>query len=234
NIEGNIYEELQEGMSFRDWNHAMEEIEKYEKRHGFRMQCYHIEKFKNGDIRRRTIVCKHYGQPEVTKSKNPKKEAISKCVGCTWQINLSCPERENPYKIIYITKLVNKNKNHNLDKALYDFIENIEFIPAMINDVIQQFHPKLYDQTNDTSRLYKELLKKKKMILDGISSTFRVESYNSKVKKLIFNSNTLLLELVKKLTVCIVKEDKKMEYALFRPSVPKTALVATADTILPN
>ncbi|CAG8772087.1 4171_t:CDS:2, partial [Gigaspora margarita] len=270
NIESNIYEELQEGMSFHDWNYAMEEIEKYKKRHGFRMRCYHIKKFKNGDIRRRTIVCEHYRQPEVTKSKDPKKEATSKHVGCIWQINLSCSERKNPYKIIYITKLVNKHKNHNLDKALYNFRENMEgkyftkvYMPVL-QRVIQQFRPKLCDQTNDASRLYKELLKKKdddpqwyiqvdwnpnsKCLLQrtvivtifehqwqsGMSSTSQVESYNSKVKKLIFNSNTSLLELVEKLTVCIVEEDKKMEYALFRASVPKTVLVATADTILPN
>ncbi|CAG8595289.1 40420_t:CDS:2 [Gigaspora margarita] len=68
----------------------------------------------------------------------------------------------------------------------------------------------------------------------GMSSTSWVESYNSKVKKLIFNSNISLLELVEKLTVSIVKEDKKTEYALFRASVPKTALVAIADTIFLN
>ncbi|CAG8491208.1 1329_t:CDS:2, partial [Racocetra fulgida] len=60
------------------------------------------------------------------------------------------------------------------------------------------------------------------------------KSYNSKVKKLIFNSNTLLLELIEKLTVCIHEEDKKTEYTLFHASVLKTALVATANTILPN
>ncbi|CAG8774665.1 12415_t:CDS:2 [Gigaspora margarita] len=67
-----------------------------------------------------------------------------------------------------------------------------------------------------------------------MSSTSRVESYNLKVKKLIFNSNISLLELVEKLTVCIVKEDKKTEYALFHASVLKTALVVIANTILPN
>ncbi|CAG8845664.1 13210_t:CDS:1, partial [Gigaspora margarita] len=51
-----------------------------------------------------------------------------------------------------------------------------------------------------------------------------VKSYNSKVKKLIFNLNTSLLELIEKLIVCIVEEDKKIEYALFHTSVPKTAL----------
>ncbi|CAG8463013.1 12974_t:CDS:2, partial [Racocetra fulgida] len=38
----------------------------------------------------------------------------------------------------------------------------------------------------------------------------------------------------KKLTACVLEEDKKTEYALFRASVPKAALVATADSILPN
>ncbi|CAG8693882.1 15_t:CDS:2, partial [Racocetra fulgida] len=73
-----------------------------------------------------------------------------------------------------------------------------------------------------------------KLFTAGMSSTSRVESYNSKIKRLIFNSNTTILELVDKLTACILEEDKKTEYALFRASVPKTALVATADTILPN
>ncbi|CAG8480192.1 10459_t:CDS:2 [Scutellospora calospora] len=67
-----------------------------------------------------------------------------------------------------------------------------------------------------------------------MSSTSRVESYNSKIKRLIFNSNTTLLELAEKLSVCILEEDKKTEYALFRASIPKAVLVATANTILPN
>ncbi|CAG8840854.1 43166_t:CDS:2, partial [Gigaspora margarita] len=67
-----------------------------------------------------------------------------------------------------------------------------------------------------------------------MSSTSRVESYNSKIKKLIFNSNTTLLELAEKLSACILEEDKKTEYALFRALIPKAVLVATADTILPN
>ncbi|CAG8501438.1 8930_t:CDS:2 [Scutellospora calospora] len=73
-----------------------------------------------------------------------------------------------------------------------------------------------------------------KLFTAGILSTSQVESYNSKIKKLIFNSNTTILELVDKLTAYILEEDKKTEYTLFRASVPKTALVATADTILPN
>ncbi|CAG8798446.1 44902_t:CDS:2 [Gigaspora margarita] len=73
-----------------------------------------------------------------------------------------------------------------------------------------------------------------KLFTAGMSSTSRVESYNSKVKRLLFNSNTMLLELSEKLTACILEEDKKMKYALFRASVPKMVLVMTADTILPN
>ncbi|CAG8762210.1 2328_t:CDS:2, partial [Gigaspora rosea] len=68
----------------------------------------------------------------------------------------------------------------------------------------------------------------------GMSSTSQVESYNAKIKRLIFNSNTTLLELAEKLSVCILKEDKKTEYALFRASIPKTVLTVTADTILLN
>ncbi|CAG8670355.1 167_t:CDS:2, partial [Racocetra fulgida] len=73
-----------------------------------------------------------------------------------------------------------------------------------------------------------------KLFTAGMSSTSRVESYNSKLKRLIFNSNTTILELVDKLTACVLEEDKKTDYALFRASIPKAALVATASTILPN
>ena len=73
-----------------------------------------------------------------------------------------------------------------------------------------------------------------KLFTAGMSSTSRVESYNSKIKRLIFNSNTTILELAEKLTACVLEEDKKTEYSLFRASAPKAALVATADTILPN
>ncbi|RIB10344.1 hypothetical protein C2G38_2206398 [Gigaspora rosea] len=106
NFEHNQHHELQVGMMFLDWNHAISEIKKYEKRQGFKPRLYHIEKLKNSDIRRRTIVGKHFGQPEMTKSKDPKKETTTKQIGCTWQVNLSCLEKENPNKIVYIAKLL--------------------------------------------------------------------------------------------------------------------------------
>ncbi|CAG8714785.1 2118_t:CDS:2, partial [Racocetra fulgida] len=68
-----------------------------------------------------------------------------------------------------------------------------------------------------------------KLFMAGMSSTSRVESYNAKLKRLIFNSNTTMLELANKLTECVLEEDKKTEYALFCASVPKAALVAIAD-----
>ncbi|CAG8845650.1 33180_t:CDS:1, partial [Racocetra persica] len=62
------------------------------------------------------MICEHFGQPEATKSKDSKKETTTKRVGCTWQINLSCPKKENPNKVVYISKLINKHQNHELDQ----------------------------------------------------------------------------------------------------------------------
>ncbi|CAG8853532.1 5088_t:CDS:2, partial [Gigaspora margarita] len=78
---------------------------------------------------------------------------------------------------------------------------------------------KKYNQENVISYLQRLYANKEswanafilKFFTAGMSSMSRVESYNSKVKKLIFNSNTSLLELIEKLTVCIVEEDKKMD-----------------------
>ncbi|CAG8824579.1 583_t:CDS:2, partial [Cetraspora pellucida] len=395
-------------------------VKRYEKEQEFRMCYYHVEKSKNSDIRRCTLVCEHFGQPEITKSKDPKKETTSKHIG------------------------FDEHKNHDLDLLHYNFQENIEFTTEMIQNVefyvktmncspqqvckaleekyfikiympvlhrvIQQFRPKLHDQKNDVSKLYEKLLNKKeadpwwyvqvdwnpnskclrrlfymspdqierwleycdvvlnnntsatnhyeialslflvvdnhlssrlvaqaltddetkethswilqqikkathdaipqviftdadpalvaairdefpttnalycmfhiaqniafnlknhlkdqydkfvknffkvqqigfrlynnkeswakafvlKLFTAGMLSTSQVESYNSKIKRLIFNSNTTILELVDKLTACILEEDKKTDYALFCASIPKAALVATTSTILPN
>ncbi|CAG8652690.1 12711_t:CDS:2 [Racocetra fulgida] len=67
-----------------------------------------------------------------------------------------------------------------------------------------------------------------------MSSISRVESYNAKIKSLIFNSNTILLKLANVPSICINEEDKRTKYSLFRASVPKIALFSTAETILPN
>ncbi|CAG8806169.1 35794_t:CDS:2 [Gigaspora margarita] len=93
----------------------------------------------------------HFGQPKATKSKNPKKETPTKCIGYTWQINLLCPKKDNPFKTIYIAKLVNKHKNHNLDQAHYNFQKNIAFTKEIT------------ENTNDASKLYEELLNKKEV-----------------------------------------------------------------------
>ncbi|CAG8738658.1 3151_t:CDS:2, partial [Racocetra persica] len=122
-------------------------------------------------INKGTQVCEHYGQPESTKSKDTEKETTSKRIGCIWQINLSCLEKNNPYKIVYVTKLIDEHKNHSLDRARYQFRENLKFTVNMAKEIympvlhriIQRFRPKSHDQTNDASRLYEELLKKKEI-----------------------------------------------------------------------
>ncbi|CAG8772436.1 2228_t:CDS:2, partial [Gigaspora margarita] len=219
------------GMVFRDWDHAMNEITKFEKREEFKV-------------------------------KDPKKKTTTKRIGCIWQINLSCPEKDNSHKLVYIAKLINEHRNHELDQEHYNFQKNIAFTTEMTEDVkffvIQRFRPKLCNQSNDASQLYKDLLSKKEVDPWYSITIFEyrwkclLEKYNNehvvnylqrlytnkdswaKAFRLIFNSNTTLLELAEKLTACILEEDKKMEYTLFCASVPKAALVATADTILPN
>ncbi|CAG8854201.1 17462_t:CDS:1, partial [Gigaspora margarita] len=189
-------EELRENKIFLDWDYAMMEVEKYGSKQGFKIRCYRVER-SNNIIRRRTLVCEHFGQPEATKSKDKKKETTSKRVGCIWQINLSCPEKNNPHKVVYVTKLIDEHKNHTLNRAHYDFQESLEFTVDMIKDVeffvtkmncspqqirkaleekhsvkiympvlhrvIRRFRSKPHDQTNDASRLYEELLKKKEI-----------------------------------------------------------------------
>ncbi|CAG8823037.1 21921_t:CDS:1, partial [Gigaspora margarita] len=113
-------EELQENKIFLNWNYTMKEVEKYGSKQGFKICCYCVER-SNNIIRRRTLVCEHFSQPEATKSKDKKKETTSKRIGCIWQINLSCPEKNNPHKVVYVTKLVDEYKNHTLDRAHYDF-----------------------------------------------------------------------------------------------------------------
>ncbi|CAG8700596.1 18169_t:CDS:2 [Gigaspora rosea] len=70
---------------------------------------------------------------------------------------------------------------------------------------------------SDHRQLYKELLSKKE-----VDPRWYVE--------VDWDPN----KLAEKLIACVLEEDKKTEYALFRASVLKAALVATADSILPN
>ncbi|CAG8792133.1 6726_t:CDS:2, partial [Cetraspora pellucida] len=72
-----------------------------------------------------------------------------------------------------------------------------------------------------------------KLFMTEMLSTLQVESYNAKIKRLIFNSNTTILDLAEKL-ITYIFEDKKTEYILFYVSVPKAALVVTANSILSN
>ncbi|CAG8824656.1 17432_t:CDS:2, partial [Gigaspora margarita] len=98
-------------------------------------------------------------------------------------------------------------------KQIHKALEEKYFVKVympILRQVIQRFRPKLQDQTNDAR----------------MSFTSWVESYNSKIKRLIFNSNMTILELAEKLTACVLEEDKKQ--------TPKAALVVMADTILPN
>ncbi|CAG8798344.1 6406_t:CDS:2, partial [Racocetra persica] len=115
--------------------------------------------------------CEHFRQPEATKSKNQKKETTTKRVGYTWQINLSCPEKENPNKenvaftkeIIEDVKFFVTKMNCNpqqIRKALEEKYYVKVYMPVLWQ-VIQRFRSKSHDQTNDASKLYEELLNKK-------------------------------------------------------------------------
>ncbi|CAG8844849.1 33730_t:CDS:2, partial [Gigaspora margarita] len=110
------------------------QVEKYGSKQEFKIHCYQVER-SNNIIRRRTLVCEYFGQPEATKSKDKKKKTTSKHVGCIWQINLSCPEKNNLHKVVYVTKLIDEHKNYTFDHAHYDFQESLEFIVDMINDI---------------------------------------------------------------------------------------------------
>ncbi|CAG8813322.1 20460_t:CDS:2, partial [Gigaspora margarita] len=201
--ESDHWYKLQVGMIFHDWDHAMNEIQKYEKRQGFKTQYYRIKKLKNRDV---------------------------------WRLNLLCPEKDNPHKLVYVAKLVNEHRNYDLDQAHYNFQENMAFTTEMTKN-IKFFVTKINLQRISFTTLFKyqwKCLLDKYSNKTGMSFTLRVESYNTKLKRLIFNSNMIILELAKKLTACVLEEDKKTEYALFRVLVLKAALVVTADSILPN
>ncbi|CAG8808547.1 8306_t:CDS:2, partial [Racocetra persica] len=69
----------------------------------------------------------------------------------------------------------NEHKNHDLNQARYNFQENIAFTKEMTDDVEffvtkmncspqqirKALEEKYFDQTNDASKLYQELLNKK-------------------------------------------------------------------------
>ncbi|CAG8802897.1 6875_t:CDS:2, partial [Racocetra fulgida] len=122
---------------------------------------------------------------------------------------------------------------HNTDKFLttntlnciFHIVQNISLnlknhLKDNYDDFIKDFFEWLYANKESWAKAF--VLK---LFIAGMLSISRVESYNAKIKRLIFN----LIQLS-----CVLEEDKKTEYALFCTSVPKAALVAAADSILPN
>ncbi|CAG8494454.1 9140_t:CDS:2, partial [Racocetra fulgida] len=141
------------------------------------------------------------------------------------------------YYMFHIAQNIPLNlKSHlkdNFDDFIKDFLEvqRISFVTIFeyCNESVVNYLQQLYANKKLWAKAF--VLK---LFIAGISSMSQVKSYNAKVKRLIFNSNTTLLELVEKLTIYVLEEDKKTEYALFHVLVPKAALVAAADKLSSN
>ncbi|CAG8847437.1 31805_t:CDS:2, partial [Gigaspora margarita] len=125
------------------------------------------------------------------------------------------PTTDALYCMFHIVQNITSNfKNHFKDQ--YDkFVKN--------------FFEWLYNSKESWAKVF--VLK---LFIAGMSLTLQIKSYNSKLKRLIFNFNTTMLELVDKLIACVLEENIKTDYALFCISISKAALVAIADTILSN
>ncbi|CAG8585758.1 19660_t:CDS:2, partial [Gigaspora rosea] len=84
-------------------------------------------------------------------------------------------------------------------------------------------------------------------IVNGVDTLYENNQFefdlgNQNENNFVVNSETYqeefqtdaTFQLAEKLTACVLKEDKKTDYSLFRASAPKAALVATANTIFLN
>ncbi|CAG8774637.1 19440_t:CDS:2, partial [Racocetra persica] len=111
------------------------------------------EKLKNGNIWQRTIVCKHYSWSQKTKCKNQNKY-VSKCIGCIWQINISCPEKENSHKYVYIIKIIDKHENYELNLSYLSFQESLDFPKNILKDI--EFYIKKMDCSPQQIRVAKK------------------------------------------------------------------------------
>ncbi|CAG8489632.1 17060_t:CDS:1 [Gigaspora rosea] len=73
-----------------------------------------------------------------------------------------------------------------------------------------------------------------KVFTAGIQSTSRVESYNSAIKRSIFNSNTNLLELAEVLETQIRKEDENTQYLYWKTNIPNTFAIKVSQELFPD
>ncbi|CAG8787492.1 5377_t:CDS:2, partial [Gigaspora rosea] len=118
--------------------------------------------------------------------------------------------------------------------CMFYIVQNIPLnLKNHLKDNYDEFIKDFFEQLYTNKELWAKAFVLK-LFMTGMSSTSWVESFNAKLKILIFNFNMTILELAEKLTACVLEEDKKTEYALFCASVLKAALVATTDSILPN
>ncbi len=122
---------LCKGIAFTTWEQAFETIESWAKQQGFNVIYNHVERNPDGTLRKRTVQCEYQGS-HVTKSN---KETTTKCIGCTWHINLSEPLSKNPFKYVYITTFHNIH-SHNLNPNIIQFGDN-KCIPSEIMKEIE-------------------------------------------------------------------------------------------------
>ncbi|RHZ90138.1 hypothetical protein Glove_7g8 [Diversispora epigaea] len=87
---------------------------------------------KLGKKAKRTAQCEHRGNYII---KSASKQTTTKCIGCTWHINLSEPIAENSFNHVYITTFHNIH-SHNLNPNIIQF-ENNKQIPFEIMKKIE-------------------------------------------------------------------------------------------------
>ena len=122
---------LYKGRVFNTWQQAFDTIESWVKQQGFNIRYNRVERKSDGTFRKRSIQCEHQGE-YVTSSTS--KQTTTKCMGCTWHLNLSEPSSKNPSKHVYITTFHDVH-SHNLTPSLVKFNNDKQIPPEIMKEI---------------------------------------------------------------------------------------------------
>ena len=104
---------LEVGSTFPTWKSAFDHIKQWSLQQGFFIRKGRSETLLN-EHRKQTILCCQ----GMNNKKNQTKPSKSQR---KWHVNLSCPVKNNPNKMIFITTIFNENFGHSLDPAMCQF-----------------------------------------------------------------------------------------------------------------
>ncbi|CAG8840285.1 2596_t:CDS:2, partial [Gigaspora margarita] len=153
---------------------------------------------------------------------NSSKKTGSKKILCPWHVNASCSKLKNPNSLVFINKIIDTH-NHELSVDAITFEQEKKFSNEMINDI--EFLTQHCRIGTTIQRRYLEAFK----FTGGMIAISRIEGINACLKRLLYNSNISLCELMHEIHKLLDQEDKQNQYRYWKLTIPTVKNIVHAN-----